>query len=146
MLAIGMATAYSEKLCLPADCQPMATVDHRSALSNPALLSALSKKSFSRVNYPILACKTLRSGTGSLPESLPNTVAACLVSYRFQVVIWLGCTSHSSVNSAKVFSPRNAARATFALKLAGWLRRFLLAIIAPSFHHYKVLIGSSFFT
>jgi hypothetical protein len=32
------------------------TVDHRFALSNPALLSAPSKKSFSSVSSPIFAC------------------------------------------------------------------------------------------
>ena len=38
----------------------MLTVDHRFALSNPALLSAPSKKSFSSVSSPILACSRLR--------------------------------------------------------------------------------------
>jgi hypothetical protein len=40
---------------LPGDRQIVLTVDHRLALSNPALLSAPSKKSFSSVNWPILA-------------------------------------------------------------------------------------------
>jgi hypothetical protein len=41
------------------------TVNHRFALSNPALVSALSKKSFSSVNWPILACSGARlTGSG----------------------------------------------------------------------------------
>ncbi|SDP84929.1 hypothetical protein SAMN05660330_04389 [Desulforhopalus singaporensis] len=39
--AIGAATAYLEKRCLPAYCELRPTVNYRSALSNPALLSAL---------------------------------------------------------------------------------------------------------
>jgi len=38
------------------------TVDHRFALSNPALVSAPSKKSFSSVSSPILACSDLSGG------------------------------------------------------------------------------------
>jgi hypothetical protein len=36
-------------------------VDHRFTLSNPALVSAPSKKSFSSVSSPILACSAFRS-------------------------------------------------------------------------------------
>jgi hypothetical protein len=36
-------------------------VDHRLARSNPALLSAPSKKSFSSVSWPILACSVFTS-------------------------------------------------------------------------------------
>ncbi len=35
-------------------------VDHHFALSNPALVSALSKKSFSTASCPILACSGLK--------------------------------------------------------------------------------------
>lgn len=34
----------------------MGSVNHRFALSNPAFVSARSKKSFSSFNWPILAC------------------------------------------------------------------------------------------
>ena len=47
--------ADAERLGLPGDRQVVLTVDHRLALSNPALVSAPSKKSFSRVSSPILA-------------------------------------------------------------------------------------------
>jgi hypothetical protein len=40
------------------------TVDHRFALSNPDLLSAPSKKSFSSVSSPILACRDFTSIAG----------------------------------------------------------------------------------
>ena len=49
------ASADAERLGLPGDRQVVLTVDHRLALSNPALVSAPSKKSFSKVSSPILA-------------------------------------------------------------------------------------------
>ena len=49
------APADAERLGLPGDRQVVLTVDHRLALSNPALVSAPSKESFSRVSSPILA-------------------------------------------------------------------------------------------
>ena len=52
---IDGAPADAERLGLPGDRQVVLTVDHRFALSNPALVSAPSKKSFSRVSSPILA-------------------------------------------------------------------------------------------
>ena len=62
---------------LPLDRQRGFTVDHRFALSNPALVSAPSKKSFSSVSCPILACSALRStGAASLATGPPNTPAA----------------------------------------------------------------------
>jgi hypothetical protein len=42
----------------------MLAVDHRFALSNPALLSAPSKKSFSSVSSPIFAWSDLMSTSG----------------------------------------------------------------------------------
>ena len=70
--------------------QIMLAVDHRFALSKPALLSALSKKSFSSVNSPILACNDLMStsGVGDLPfpdVAKTSTDQAC--SRSFQAVI-----------------------------------------------------------
>src|SRR5262245_54194859 len=45
--------------------QRMTAVDHRLALGNPALPSAASKKSFSSVSSPILACSALMSTGGA---------------------------------------------------------------------------------
>jgi hypothetical protein len=47
------------------------TVDHRFALSNPALVSARSKKSFSSVSCPILACSGCQV-TGSTAAPPPK--------------------------------------------------------------------------
>ncbi len=52
---IDAAPADVQRLRLPGDRQRVRTVDHRFALSMPALLSAPSKKSFSSVSSPILA-------------------------------------------------------------------------------------------
>src|SRR5215467_955086 len=45
--------------------QLVIAVDHRLALGNPALPSAASKKSFSSVSSPILACSALMSTAGA---------------------------------------------------------------------------------
>ena len=59
---IGDAVAaYANQFGLPFDRKHMPAVDYRFALSNPALVSALSKKSFSSVSCPILACMAFTS-------------------------------------------------------------------------------------
>ena len=55
-----------QKLALPNNWQGVSSVDQRFALSNPALVSAPSKKSFSNANCPILAWRILRSGASGL--------------------------------------------------------------------------------
>src|SRR5829696_932244 len=52
----------------PADVQRVRPVDHRLALSRPALLSAPSKKSFARVSSPILVWRVLTSTGGGAPD------------------------------------------------------------------------------
>lgn len=117
--------------------QLMIAVYHLFALSLPALESALSKKSFSRVSSPILACSSFISG--SLPFLDPSkTVEAPSSTCCFQSDIWLGCTSNCSANSTSVLSPLIAANATFALKLVEWFRLVLLMLLLLSstlFHH-----------
>src|ERR1700681_2892431 len=49
---INVAAADLQNFRLPGDRQIVLTVDHRFALSNPALVSAPSKKSFSSVSSP----------------------------------------------------------------------------------------------
>ncbi len=58
----------------------MLRVDHRFTLSNPALVSAPSRKSFSSVSSPILACSAFRS-TGDILR-----VADALDRSHFSVV------------------------------------------------------------
>ena len=53
---------------------------------------------------------------------VPKTSVDRSTSWSFHWVIWLGCTSNSAANSDSVLSPRTAARATFALKVAEWFR------------------------
>ncbi|MFK4532115.1 hypothetical protein ABIA00_000298 [Bradyrhizobium ottawaense] len=55
----------------------MTAVDHRFALSRPALVSAPDKKSFSNASSPILACNAFKStGVSADVLSCPNTPAA----------------------------------------------------------------------
>src|SRR4029079_14929094 len=79
---IDAAPADPQNLRLPGDRQIVLTVDHRFALSNPALVSAPSKKSFSSVSSPILACSdfTSTAGCADVTSSAPNTSAAPLSS------------------------------------------------------------------
>src|SRR5215210_4365335 len=112
----------------------MRAVDHRFALGHvPALASACSKKSLARVSSPILACNVFTStgGVADVAFSAPNTSAAPSRSWAFHWVIWLGWTSNCCANSARVFSPFTAARATLALKAGEWFRRDLLLIVSP---------------
>src|SRR5215212_11718913 len=112
----------------------MAPVDHRLALSRPALLSAPDKKSFSRVSSPILACNVFTSIAGAESDTAPpepNRPEAASTRCPFQAVIWFGCTSYCCASSASVFSPLIAASATLALKAAAWVRRVRLVMFAP---------------
>src|ERR1700686_4709288 len=73
------ATADMQNLRLLRDRQIVLAVDHRFALSKPALVSAPSKKSFSSVNSPIFACNDFTSPAGCaapLPPPGPKTSAA----------------------------------------------------------------------
>ena len=57
-------SADAKKPSLCADRQVAVSVNHRFALSKPALVSAHSKKLFSSVSCPILACSDTRSTAG----------------------------------------------------------------------------------
>src|ERR1017187_4992166 len=84
------ATAGVQSFRLFCDCQVVLTVDHRLALSKPALPSAPSKKSFSSVSSPILACSDFTSMAGCaapLPPPKPKTSAAPPSSCAFHDVI-----------------------------------------------------------
>src|SRR5260370_12965487 len=70
---INAAAADLQNFRLPGDRQIVLTVDHRFALSNPALVSAPSKKSFSSVSSPILACSDFTSTAGAAVAGLPAT-------------------------------------------------------------------------
>src|SRR3977135_597871 len=86
---INAAAADLQNFRLIGYRQIMSTVDHRFALSNPALVSAPSKKSFSSVSSPILACSDFTSTAGAAVAGLPapNTSEAPPSSCAFHVVI-----------------------------------------------------------
>src|SRR6266851_2393837 len=69
---INAAAADLQNVRLLGDRQIVLAVDHRFALSNPALVSAPSKKSFSSVSSPILACSDFTSITGVAGVALPG--------------------------------------------------------------------------
>src|SRR3982751_4137842 len=139
-LVIHAAAAQTQQLRLPHQRQRVPAVDHRFALSSPALPSAPDKKSFSSVSSPILACNVFTStaGADALPAApAPNTPAAPSVSCAFYPVIWFGCTSKCCANSASVFSPLMAAKATFALKAGLCVRRVRFVMLAPDPRHHR---------
>src|SRR5689334_16768317 len=130
---IHAAAADAQSVRLSRDRQIVRAVDHRFALSNPALVSAPSKKSFSSVSSPILACNAFMSTAGSvaLPPPASKTSAAPPSSCVFHWVIWFGCTSNCSASCTIVRSPLIAASATLALNAGEWFRRGRLFIVAP---------------
>ena len=66
--------------------------------------------------------------------------AARSSNWVFHCVIWFGCTSNWLASSESVRSPRTAARATFALNSAEWLRRGRLLISRSCLReHYHAL-------
>src|SRR5438105_15325233 len=86
---IDASPADVQRRRLLGDRQIVRTVDHRLALSRPALPSAPSKKSFSSVSSPILACSDFTSTVGCdapLPPG-PKTSAAPPSSCAFHDVI-----------------------------------------------------------
>ena len=130
---VHAAPADAQGLRLLGDRQLVFAVEHRFALSSPALVSAPSKKSFSSVSSPILACSAFRSTGGSAGRpSCPNTLAALPSNCSFQSAIWLGWIANCLASSAIVFSPRMTASATLALNAGEWFQRGLLLIFAPS--------------
>jgi hypothetical protein len=63
----------------------------RFALSNPTLMSAPSKKSFSNVSSPIFACSAFTSMAAAAVFASPlNAFAALAISCSFHYAIWLG--------------------------------------------------------
>ncbi len=113
---VHVASADAHQLGLARDRQCVVAVDHRFALSMPALVSAPDKKSFSKASWPILACSSFRSTGGGAADSAPNTLAARSSNWFFQSLIWLGCTSCSLANSASVFSPSNGVQRHLGLE------------------------------
>src|SRR6202022_4756622 len=133
------AAADLQNLCLLGDRQIVFTIDHRFALSHPALVSAPSKKSFSSVSSPILACSdfTSTAGVAGVPPPGPKISEALASSCDFHVVIWLGWAWKCSASWAMVRSPLTAARATFALKAGEWFRRGRLLMVSPVHGDYR---------
>src|SRR5674476_640463 len=86
---IDAAAADLQNLRLLCDRKIVLAVDHRFALSNPALVSAPSKKSFSSVSSPILACSDFTSIAGAASAMFPDpkTPEAPPSNWAFQAVI-----------------------------------------------------------
>src|SRR4029077_14119155 len=112
--------------------------------------SAEDKKSFSSVSSPIFACSVFRSvpgADGCADDPPSNTPGAPSSSCAFHAAICVVCTSCNCANSASVFSPLIAAKATFALNIGLWLRRERLDMLPPATRHQrrnqagKTLIG-----
>jgi hypothetical protein len=101
----------------------MGTVNHLSALRNPALVSARSKKSISSACCPIFLCSGPRSTGACSFDTALKTPAALADNCFFQSMIWLGCSSNCWHSSAKVLSSLCAAKVTLALNSGLHTRR-----------------------
>ncbi len=118
-LVIKSRPLQIQQFALAAYLQGMGAVNHRFALGNPAKPPARSKKSTSKVNCPILACKSFTSSSDTAPTgSLPKLAAMLSIACWRHREIWFACTSNCSDNYARVLSPRSAAKTTLALKSA----------------------------
>src|ERR1017187_6077758 len=140
-LIVDRAAADAQHLGLLLDGKVVLGVDHRFALSSPALVSAPSKKSFSSVSSPILAWRVLRSTVAvaaSAFASLPKTPTAPSKRSLFHCVLWLAFTSNNCANSESVLSSLMAGKVTFALKTALWFRRGRLLICSPHPSHFRL--------
>ena len=71
---------------------------------------------------------TSATTSGTLPRGKSQRVS---ITTNVHCVIWFGCTSNCCASSTIVFSPRTAARATFALKAGVWFRRGRFAMVSP---------------
>jgi len=148
-LIINAAAADLQNFRLPGDRQIVLTVDHRFALSNPALVSAPSKKSFSSVSSRSWV-QRLHIDRGAAVAGLPapNTSDAHPQAELSRPSLdWVDVEvlGHWAI----VRSPLTAASATFALKAGLWFRAvvcswsLLFAAIIAAFRQKLHLSGCS---
>lgn len=83
----GYVAGQPEQLTLAYSGQCVRPIDHRVTLSKPALVSAPSKKSFSRGSWPIFASRVLSSGASEGVFVPPNMSVAWTSSCDFHAVI-----------------------------------------------------------
>ena len=96
------------------------------------LIGGIAARALSQ-KHRVRALNRRAAGGSAGPDTAPNTSAARSSSSTFHCVIWFGCRSNWLASSARVFSPRTAASATFALNSAEWFRRGRLLIsLAPA--------------
>jgi hypothetical protein len=108
--------------------------DGRFALSTPALLSAPSKKSFSSVSSPILACNDFTPTVGvAAPSAATRTkhLGGPFLKLRLPLRDLIGVDVKQLRQLGQRLSPLTAASAIFALKAGVWFRRARLLIVSP---------------
>src|ERR1700687_822863 len=110
-LIINAAAADLQNFLLPGNRQIVLTVDHRFALSNPALVSAPSKKSFSSVSSPILACSDFTSTAGAAVAGLPAPHTSEAPPSRWAVVP-AGSSVHG-LSCSRQSSPLSGRNSTY---------------------------------
>ena len=136
---VDVAPAEPCQLGLAADRQCVVTVPHRFALSYPTLVSAPSKKSFSSVSCPILACNAFKSTGGSTAKDLGRSRA----EFPFPPCNLIGMY----VKPLCQFSQRFiAANATLDLNTAECVRLVLFAIFCSLSSPRRAINGSRFST
>jgi hypothetical protein len=112
--------------------QLVARVEYFRALSKSALVGVVSKKQFSNVSWPVLACSRSRSTFCSpFARSSSKTPATPWSNSLFQVAIYVAWTSYFWASSARVCSPRKASRATRALNAPPGFRPGRLMRFSP---------------
>jgi hypothetical protein len=108
----------------------MLGIDHRFALSKPAFVSAFSKKSFSKVNSPILACSTVTSTLGvDVASPKPVLPLRNLVGMHIEVLRKLG----------KGLVTLQCSQCHLRFKSRGVVPAWTSAHLLSSFRHFRRL-------
>jgi|TARA_B100001059_G_C17421666_1_gene373502 hypothetical protein len=87
VICTALRSGDAKNLGLFAHRKFVVCINHRFELSKPTLMSALSKKSFSDVSSPILACKTFTTTVDSAGLVAPNAVEAACSNSAFHWAI-----------------------------------------------------------
>jgi len=116
----------------------MSSIDHRLAPSNPVLLSAPSKKSFSSASCAILAWRTLRPACPPSVRSRQH-LRGPWQQVLFHSVIWVGWTQNCSAYSSSVLWPLTAAKASWSLEGRPVIASRSLHRLAPLVCHHPVV-------
>jgi hypothetical protein len=117
---IDAASADVEQARLACDAQLVVTVDHGFSLSNPALVSAPSKKSFSRANWPDLRVQRRqvhRLRPGATVKDLRSALEQ--LAFPFGDLVRMQLELFAQLGHGAIFSQRRQRHARLERRVVG---------------------------